>query len=170
MRSTPSARACCITYSSSRVPIPWPRYSGCTMKSSNKAALPLTASLSSLLRALSAAAGGEGVVRRALGPGEAALEVGVDRPSRLRRGGPRRNGPGAHLLRTGGKVGVQPEQLVRGADHAVEPRLVHAHVLEEQLLVLLRHVGDLRFDGSADRHHRRSFPCRIRFHLLEEFP
>src|SRR5213076_805500 len=55
---------------------------------------------------------------------------------RLRRGGPRRNGPGAHLLRTGGEVGVQPEQLVRGADHAVEPRLVHPHVLEEQLLVL----------------------------------
>src|SRR2546430_17302752 len=86
---------------------------------------------------------------------------------RSRRGGPRRNGPGTRLLRTGGEVGVQPEQLVRGADHAVEPRLVPPPVLEGQLLFLLPPVGDLRFDLSADRGPRCALLGRLRLDLVE---
>src|SRR5438270_1963774 len=124
--------------------------------------LAFQAQLARLLRALLATARDEVIVGGDLGADEATSEVGVDHRRRLRRGGSRRNGPGAHLLRTGGEVGVQPEQPVRGADHAVEPRLVHPHVLEKQLLVLVGHVGDLRLDGSADRDHRRALLGRVR--------
>ena len=47
-----------------------------------------------------------------LGADEAALEVGVDHAGGLRRGGAGAHGPGAHFLRAGGEIGLQPEQLV----------------------------------------------------------
>jgi len=46
---------------------------------------------------------------------------------------------------------LQAEELVCRADHAVQAGLLHAHVLEEELLVLVRHVGDLRFERGFIR-------------------
>src|SRR5207245_8727248 len=99
--------------------------------------LALEAQLPRLLGTLLATVRDEIIVRRHLGADEAALEIGVDDGCGLRRGCTGRDGPGANLLRPGGKVRLQTEQAVRGADHAVQARLVHSHALEEELLVLV---------------------------------
>src|SRR5882672_3074058 len=108
--------------------------------------LALEAQLPRLPGALLAAVRDEIIVRRHLGANETALEIGVDHAGRLRRRCAGRDGPGADLFRPRGEVGLQSEHAVRRADHAVQARLVHLQVLEEELLVLVRHVGDLRLD------------------------
>ena len=67
------------------------------------------------------------VVGDRLGADEALLEVGVNDAGRLRRLGAARDGPGARLLRADGEVGDEVQQLVAGADQAVEARLLEAH-------------------------------------------
>src|SRR5574337_287752 len=75
--------------------------------------LPFGAHLAGFLRALFAAAGDEVVEGDGLRADEAALEVAVDHARRLRRGVADVDRPGAHLLRPGGEVGLQAEQLDR---------------------------------------------------------
>ena len=72
-------------------------------------------------------------------------------PGRLRRRRALRDRPRAHFLLARREIRVQAEQIVSGADQAVEPRLGHAHVGEEHLLVLGVEVGDLRLHRRADR-------------------
>src|SRR6185436_12860349 len=115
--------------------------------------LALQAQLARFLRALLAAVRDEIIVRRHLRADEAALEVGMDDARRLRRGGAARDGPRAYLLRTRREIGVQAEKRVCGADHAVQAGLRHAKIREEELLVLVGQVCDLRFDRRRDRHH-----------------
>ena len=55
-----------------------------------------------------------------LGANKAFFKVSVDLASRLRGSGTDRNSPGAYLFHTGGEVGLQVEQLVAGADNAVQ--------------------------------------------------
>ena len=74
----------------------------------------------------------EVVVGDDLGADEALLEVGVDLARRLRRHRADVRRPGAHFLRAGGEERQQPEQVVGGADHAVEARLVQPELLEER--------------------------------------
>src|ERR1044072_4143049 len=62
------------------------------------------------------------VVGDGLGADEAALEIGVDRARRLRRARPLGHGPGARLLRAGGKERDEVQQRVAGADQAAEAR------------------------------------------------
>src|SRR4029079_15971333 len=85
---------------------------------------------------------------------EALFEISVDDAGRLRRGCAMRNRPRAHFLRSGGEVRVQAEALVPGANQAVESRLGHAPVGEEQRLVVRIEIGDLRFHRGADRDDR----------------
>ena len=65
--------------------------------------------------------------------------------------------PGADFLDARREVGLQAEKFVARADHAVEPRFVHAHVLEEHLLVFVVEVGDFGFGLGADGDDRRVF-------------
>src|SRR5438874_2406280 len=73
--------------------------------------LALQAQLAGLARTGFAPAGE--VVREGddFGADEAALEVGMDCPRRLRRGRPEAHRPGAHLLGTGGEESLQTEQV-----------------------------------------------------------
>src|SRR3569833_3317988 len=105
--------------------------------------------LAGLFGLLLAATGDEVVIRDDLGADEAALEIGVDHAGGLRRGGADRDGPGAHLFFAGGKIGLQPEQRVAGADHANATRLVETAVGEEFTLDGLAEFGDLVFDVRA---------------------
>src|SRR5262245_61859523 len=63
------------------------------------------------------------VVSDGLGADEAFLEIGVDDTRRRLRPRAARHGPGARLLRPGGEIGNEAEQLVALADHPVEPGL-----------------------------------------------
>src|SRR5262245_45877035 len=54
------------------------------------------------------------------GPDKTLLEIGMDDAGRRRRLGAAVNGPGAGFLRADGKIGDEVEQLVAGADQAVE--------------------------------------------------
>ena len=76
--------------------------------------LALQTQLAGLLGALLAAELDEVLVGGHLGSDEATLKVGMDDAGGLRCGSPDRDGPGTHFLHTGGKVGLQTEQLVAG--------------------------------------------------------
>ena len=60
------------------------------------------------------------VIRDRLGADEALFEIGVDHPGRARRLGAAIDGPGARFLRTHREIGDEVEQLVTGADQAIE--------------------------------------------------
>src|SRR5438552_18825286 len=66
-----------------------------------------------------------------LGLDEAALEVGVDDAGGLRGPGAALDRPGAALVRAGGEEGDEVEDLVGGARHGVEARLLEAQALEK---------------------------------------
>src|SRR5690606_40888467 len=69
------------------------------------------------------ARGDEVVVRDDLGLDEAALEVGVDDPRRLGRGGPDRDDPGSGLLWARGEERLQPEGAKPDPDQLVQAGL-----------------------------------------------
>src|SRR5580658_4714947 len=66
-----------------------------------------------------------------LGTNEAALEIGMDHPGGLRGGTAPAHRPGANLLRPGGEICNQSQQLVGGAYHAVQPGLGQTEVAQE---------------------------------------
>src|SRR5690348_5035876 len=105
--------------------------------------LALAAHVAGLFRALITAERDVIVVGDRLGADEAALEVGVDDPRRLRRRVADVDRPGADLLRPGREVGLQPEQPERGADEPREPGFGLPHLGEEERAVFLVHVGEL---------------------------
>ena len=65
--------------------------------------------------------------------------------------------PGPRLLRSGGKIGVQAERLITGADNAIKARLFQAHCRQEFLLFRRRQFRDLRLNRGRDRDQRRAF-------------
>jgi len=67
------------------------------------------------------------------------------------------DGPGAGFLRAGGEIGDQAEQVVAGADHAVEPRLFQADGFQELFLFFLVQLRDFRLDGRGDDHGNGAF-------------
>ena len=81
-------------------------------------------------------------------------------PARLRRLAAPLDGPGATLVLAGGEEGDQVEQLVSGADHRVQARLLQPQRLEEGRPIRRVQRGDLRLDRRADHHHRRALPAR----------
>ena len=130
--------------------------------------LPSRRILPGLLRAVLALAAEVVGVGDRLGADEALLEIGVDDAGRLRRRGADSDRPRAHFLRPRGEVGLQPEQLVAGVDHAVEAGLGEAQVVEERLLVVAVEVGDLGLERRAHRHHRRAFLRRVGVDRVEQ--
>src|SRR5690606_35753039 len=99
----------------------------------------------------------EVIVGHHFGADEALLEVGVDDRGGLGSGGADLDGPGADFLDPGGKIRLQVEQFVTGADHPVQARLIHADGFEEHILLFtIVEFGDFRFDLVAHRHHDRA--------------
>src|SRR5258708_2392077 len=80
-------------------------------------------------------------IRERPGLDEALLEIGMDAAGSLRGGGALLDRPGAGLFRADGEIGHQAQQLVAGADHAVEARLFEAKTVEEFLLLLVGQDG-----------------------------
>src|ERR1700693_1948347 len=66
-----------------------------------------------------------------LGADEAALEIRVDDPGRLRRSAALAHRPGADLLGAGGEICNEAEQLVGAANHAIETGLVQTEIGQE---------------------------------------
>ena len=76
--------------------------------------------------------------------------------------------PGADFLDARREVGLQAEELIAGADHAIQARLVHAHVLEEHLLVFVVKIGDFSLGLGADGDDRRVFGRGVLLDGVEE--
>ena len=75
--------------------------------------------------------------------------------------------PRPHFLFAGGEIGLQPQQFVGAADHAVQARLIEPQVLEELGAVFVFQLRDLRLDGRAHRDHDGAFLLRPRPHGVE---
>lgn len=120
--------------------------------------LAFQAPFAGFLGASFALVGDEVVVGDHFGADKAFLEVGVDHGGSLRGGGADADGPGTYFLHASGEVGLQVEQRVAGADHAVQARLFHAHGFEEHLhFFQIVQFGDLGFDLVAHRHDDGAF-------------
>src|SRR5438132_4949876 len=65
------------------------------------------------------------------GPDKALFEIGMNHAGRRGRLGAAMDGPGAGLLRAHGEIGDEIEQLVAGADQAVEAGLLETQRLEK---------------------------------------
>jgi hypothetical protein len=73
----------------------------------------------------------------------------------------------AHFLRAGGEVGLQTQQLVAGADHAIQTGLVQAQFLQEIAAIGFVELRNLRFDRRAHRDDFRILFDRALTHGIE---
>ena len=85
----------------------------------------------------------------------------------LRRGRSDRDGPCANFFHARGEVGLQVQQSVTGADHAVQARLFEAQLSHELVTLFIVQLGDVRFNGGAHRHHHRPFLLGDGANLIE---
>ena len=60
------------------------------------------------------------------------------------------DGPGADFLDAGGEVGLKAQEVVAGADEAVEAGFFEAEVGEEGEFVFVVEVGQFGFDLGAE--------------------
>ena len=96
----------------------------------------------------------EVVVLDDFGADEAFLEVGVDDSGGAGSLVALVDGPGADFGLAGGEVGAQAEQVVGGADQALDARVFQAQLLEEHLaLVVTLELGYLGLDLGGDDQH-----------------
>src|SRR4029077_9555381 len=108
--------------------------------------LALYAHLPGILRAGLALAGDVVVEADRFACDESALEVAVDRTGRLRRLGAAHDRPGMRLLRTDGEEREQSQQVVAGADDAIEAAVVQTEPFQEFDAIGLRQLRHLRLD------------------------
>src|SRR5271156_5494444 len=123
--------------------------------------------LARLLRARLALVGDIVVVGDDFRAYEAMLEVGVDHARRLRGGRALAHGPRAHFLGPRGEIGLQPEQRVARADHAVQSWFVELELLQEISAIRLLELRDLGLDRRAHRYHHRAFGLGDLAHPVE---
>src|SRR5690606_24226687 len=97
--------------------------------------LAFQAQAAGFLGALLALEVDEVVIADGFGADESTLEIGMYDAGGLRCGGAGAQLPRTDFLHACGEVGLQAEQLVAGADHPVQARLVEAEVLEELVAV-----------------------------------
>ena len=88
---------------------------------------------------------------------EPALEVSVDHPGGLRRGGPALDRPGARLLRPGGEKRRQAQRREADPGQDVKPRLLLSHGLQQLQRLVRRQLDQLglRLGVEEDRFGRR---------------
>ena len=88
----------------------------------NEVIFPFRTHLACFFRALLTLAGDKVLKRDSLRTNEALLKVGVDLTGRVRRSRTDRDNSRVHFFHARGEVGLQAEQLIARADHAVQPR------------------------------------------------
>ena len=120
--------------------------------------LAFGAHLAGFLGALFALVLDEVVEGDGLGADEAAFEVGVDDAGGFGGGVAFVDGPGADFLDAGGEVGLQAQEVVAGADEAVEAGFFEAEVGEEGEFVFVVEVGQFGFDLGAEGDDGGAFP------------
>ena len=94
------------------------------------------------------------------GADKALFEIGVDHAGGGRRLGAAVDGPGPRLLRPDGEIGDEVEQLIAGADQAVETGFLQAERVEKLGALLARQRRDLGFDLGGDGRPRPRLPFR----------
>src|SRR3989441_16890 len=92
------------------------------------------------------------------GPNEFFLEVAVDFPRSLVRGGARANRPGAALVISHGEERNQSEELIARADHPRDGRFLETVARQELPRLRVAKLGQFRLNFSADRRHRGLWP------------
>lgn len=83
---------------------------------------------------------------------KAAFEIAVDYASRAWGKSAGRNCPGAGFFRTNGEVGFQVQQIVAGADQAVQPCFFQTHFTEEEISFFAVELADFFFDLGTDHY------------------
>ena len=97
-----------------------------------------------------------------LGTNKAALKISMDYTRSLRSGVAFVNGPSTNFFDAGSEIGLQPQQIIGGADDTVEARFRHAHVFKEHFLVGVVKVGNIRLCLGTNGYDRRMFlRCKL---------
>src|SRR5690606_2133308 len=97
------------------------------------------------------------VIADDFGADKTTFKVGVNSGGGARCGITHFNGPGAHFFYAGGKVSLQAQQLVTGADNPVQAGFFHAHFLQEFQFVFVVQLGNFRFDFIANGYDGSAF-------------
>ena len=92
-----------------------------------------------------------------MGTDKAALKISMDYTCSLRSGVAFVNGPSTYFFDAGSEVGLQPKQIIGGADDTVETRFRHAHVFKEHFLVGVVEVGNVRLCLGTNSNDRSMF-------------
>src|ERR1700733_9744042 len=107
-------------------------------------------------------------VSNRFGANEALLEIRMNDAGGRRRLGAAMDCPGTRLLRPDREISDEVEQLVAGADQAIEAGLFKTQRIEEILALLARQRRDLRFDLGRNHHRDRAFLFGALEYLLRE--
>src|ERR1700730_16915561 len=94
------------------------------------------------------------------GPDKTLFEIGMNHAGGGGRLGAAVGGPGAGFLGPDGEIGNEVEQLVAGADQAVETGLLQSKRVEKLGALLARQRRDLSFDLGGDRNRDRALLLR----------
>ena len=113
---------------------------------------------------LHGAARDERVVADHLGADEPARDVAVDLAGGVERDRAAADRPGPAFVFADREERHVAEQVVAGADHAIEPRFREPEILQERLGVGRFERGDLELDLRAHRHGPRAFAREERGH------
>ena len=101
------------------------------------------------------------------GADKAFLEIGMDHGGCFRCSSADLDRPRAYFLYAGGEIGLQPQQFVAGADHAIKAWFAHAEILQEGQFVVGSQFGDLGFQFVANNDHHRALGLGYGVYLVE---
>ena len=93
---------------------------------------------------------------------ESSFEIGMNDTGRLRRSCTLFDRPGTNFFDARGEIGLQSEQGVTGANHAIETRLLETQIFEELGTISIIELRNLSLDRRANRHHLRALTLRKR--------
>src|SRR5260370_18582566 len=92
-----------------------------------------------------------------LGANKTLFEIGMNDAGGGGRPGAAVDGPGPRLLRPDGEIGDEVQELIAGADQAIEPGFLQPERVEKLGALLARQRRDLRFDLGGDGDCDRAF-------------
>jgi len=97
------------------------------------------------------------VIANDFGADKAFFKISVDHRSGLRGGCAHLDGPGTNFLHACGEIGLQVQEVIRGADDAVKAGFAQSKIGQKFIAVGIVKLAEFFFDGGRNRDNFRAF-------------